>query len=197
MTDPLPLEFHPVTPQRRADLERFSQAHGKFRYCSCMRWRLTSGEMSRSTKADRIDALDRLVEDRIPIGVLAYLGDEAVGWCSVAPRETYLGLERYKALARVDDAPVWSIVCFFVDRRVRRTGATAGLIRAATAYAVTQGARIVEGYPVEPGAKLYTYMGSPAAFSAAGFVDVTPDGRDRRVMRNVANCDGLIEPDMN
>ena len=36
--------FHPVTPERLRDLARFSEQHGKFRYRSCMRWRLTSTE---------------------------------------------------------------------------------------------------------------------------------------------------------
>ncbi|MGI8840308.1 MAG: GNAT family N-acetyltransferase [Caulobacteraceae bacterium] len=141
--------------------------------------------MSRSTKEDRIAALDRRVQDDVPVGVLAYLSGEPVGWCSIAPRETLQGLERYKALARIDDAPVWSVVCFFIDRRARRRGATVELLRAAVAYAHAQGARIVEGYPVEPGPRLYTYMGSPATFRAAGFVDVTPKGRQRRVVRYV------------
>src|SRR5690625_7099513 len=35
------------------DLARFSEQHGKFGYCSCMRWRLTSTEYKRSTKNDR------------------------------------------------------------------------------------------------------------------------------------------------
>jgi GNAT superfamily N-acetyltransferase len=175
--------FHPVTPDRLPDLARFSERHGKFRYCSCMRWRLPSTAYQRATKAERIAALDGLVRDGTPIGVLAYIDGEPVGWCSIAPRETYVALGRYKALAPIDGAPVWSVVCFFVDRAARRAGLTRGLLRAAVAYAVARGAKIVEGYPVEPGARLYTYMGSPATFRAAGFRDVTPPGRDRRVFR--------------
>jgi GNAT superfamily N-acetyltransferase len=176
------LEFHPVTKDRLADLQRFSEAHGKFRYCSCMRWRMASTEFKRSTKEDRIAALDQRVLDGVPVGVLAYLDGEPVGWCSVAPRETYPALERYGKLARVDDRQVWSIVCFFVDARVRRQGVTLGLLEAAVAYARSHGARIVEGYPVEPG-KIYGYMGSPATFRRAGFRDVTPPERDRKVFR--------------
>jgi hypothetical protein len=37
--------------------------------------------------------------------------------------------------------------------------------------------------PVEPGARLYTYMGSLATFLAAGFSDMTPPGRERLIMR--------------
>lgn len=148
-----------------------------------MRWRLTSAEYSRSTKASRIAALDDLVTAEIPVGVLAYLEGDPVGWVSVAPRETLGALERYRALARVDERPVWSVNCFFIDWRMRRQGVTLGLLNAAVAYARFQGATIIEGYSVAPDASLYIYMGSPAAFRAAGFVDVTPAGRERLVMR--------------
>jgi GNAT superfamily N-acetyltransferase len=164
-------------------LARLLEQHGKFRYCACMRWRMRSSEFSRSTKEGRADALEQLVQDGTPIGVLAYLHQEPIGWCSVAPRECYAGLERYGALPRIDELPVWSVVCFFVSARIRRTGATLGLLQAAVDYAASQGAEIVEGYPVEPGARLYTYMGSPSTFRAAGFRDVTPRGQSRSVMR--------------
>jgi GNAT superfamily N-acetyltransferase len=183
-------EFHPVTLERLSDLARFSEGHGKFRYCSCMRWRLKSTDFQRSTKESRIAALDDLVRRSVPVGVLAYQDGEPVGWCSVAPRETYAALERYRALPPVDETPVWSVVCFFVDRHVRRQGVTQGLLRAAVEYARSQGAQVIEGYPVEPGPRLYTYMGSPATFRSAGFRDVTPSGQARRVMRYVVGADG-------
>jgi hypothetical protein len=180
---PLELQFHPVTPARLPDLVRFSAEHGKFRYCSCMRWRMRSSDFSHSTKESRGTALARLACEGTPVGVLAYLDQEPVGWCSVAPRESYAALERYRALPRIDDRPVWSVACFFVSPRIRRNGTTLGLLKAAVAYASSQHAEIVEGYPVEPGPRLYTYMGSPATFRAAGFRDVTPPGQARRVMR--------------
>ena len=179
----LDLEFHPVTPERVSDLERFSEQHGKFRYCSCMRWRMTSAEYQRSTKESRVAALEGLVRWGTPVGVLAYLNGEPIGWCSIAPRETYAALERSRALPRLDDAPVWSVVCFFVDRRFRAEGVTLGLLRAAVEYARSMGAEVVEGYPVEPGSRLYTYMGSPSTFRKAGFRDVTPPGQARQVVR--------------
>jgi len=180
------LEFHPVTPKRLPDLERFSEAHGKFRYCSCMRWRMPSTEYNHATKEERVAALAELVCQDVPVGVLAYLKDEPVGWCSIAPRERYAALERYRALPRLDDVPVWSVVCFFVERRVRRQAVTLGLLKAAVQYAVSQGTQVIEGYPVQPGARLYTYMGSPATFREAGFQDVTPAGQARQVMRYFA-----------
>lgn len=74
-TDAMPavkLEFHPVTAERQSDLERFSQRHGKFRYCSCMRWRMTSTEYKKSTKESRIAELSGLVAERTPVGVLMH-----------------------------------------------------------------------------------------------------------------------------
>lgn len=177
------LAFHPVTPDRLADLARFSLNHGKFRYCSCMRWRLPSAQYQRSTKEERVAALEGSVRQGVPVGVLAYLDGEPVGWCSVAPRAAYSALERYRKLPRVDVLPVWAVVCFFVDSRLRRQGVTLGLLRAAVDYARSQGAMAVEGYPVTPGSRLYTYMGSPSTFRKAGFQDVTPAGQERQVMR--------------
>jgi GNAT superfamily N-acetyltransferase len=176
------IEFHPVTRRRLPDLARFSEAHGKFRYCSCMRWRMTSADFRRSRTEDRIAALTQRVRGRAPVGVLAYLNGEPVGWCSIAPRETYASLERYEKLARIDTSRVWAVVCFFVDVRARRRGMTLGLLRAAVEYARSQGARIVEGYPVEPG-KLYGFMGSLRTFRRAGFRDVTPPDRQRKIFR--------------
>lgn len=178
-----PFEFRPVTRESLPDLARFSLQHGKFRYCSCMRWRMTSSEYHRSTKEDRVAALEHLVRKGVPVGILAHHGGEPVAWCSVAPRETYAALERYRGLPRIDAAPVWAVVCFFLDRGVRGQGLGTGLLRAAVEYARSSGAKIVEGYPVEPGPRLYTYMGAPSAFKKTGFHDVTPAGQARRVMR--------------
>jgi len=176
--------FHPVTVARLPDLAKFSEGHGKFRYCSCMRWRLTSTEYKESSKETRVAKLDGLVLKQVPVGVLAYSDGEPVGWCSVAPREAYAALERYRALPRLDDKPVWAVVCFFIDSKVRRQGVTLGLLKAAVKYARAQGAKIVEGYPVEPNSGLYIYMGSPNTFRRAGFKSVPPEGHARLVMRH-------------
>jgi hypothetical protein len=126
-----------------ARLARFSEGHGKFRYCSCMRWRLTSAQFKCSTEDERIAALERLVDEGTPVGVLAYPEDEPVEWRSIAPLETCQALERYRALPRSDGASVWSEGSFFIDRQVRRRGATLGLLRAADDYARSNGAAIV------------------------------------------------------
>ena len=148
---------------------------------------MTSTEFSRSDKPGRIEALRAEVASGRYTGVLAYSDGVPVGWCSIGPREGFRGLERYRKLARIDDAAVWSVTCFFIDRRHRRKGLTVELLKAAVRHAGDNGARIVEGHPVDPAATSYTYMGSPGTFTSAGFDDVTPPARERKIFRFVLN----------
>jgi GNAT superfamily N-acetyltransferase len=166
------LEIHPVTPDRLADLTRFSEGHGKFRYCSCMRWRLTSSEFQASTKESRVARLEQLVREGTPIGLLGYVDGEPLAWCSIAPRETYGAIERSRSIPRLDDAPVWGVVCFFVNSKQRGRRIRPKLLEAAIEYAHQHGASVVEGYPVEPGSVSYSYMGPPSMYEAAGFQEV-------------------------
>lgn len=83
------LGFAPVTPDSASDLERFAAAYGTFGWCSCMRWRLRSAPFRESGKGGRAAALAERVRRSEPVGVLAYDEGEVVGWCSVAPRESY------------------------------------------------------------------------------------------------------------
>ena len=179
-----PIHYRTITAAMLQDLSEFSDSHGKFGYCSCMRWRMKSSDYHRSSKQSRARKLKQMVGEGLPVGILAYAGTEPIGWCSISPRESYEGLERYKKLSRIDDEnDVWSVVCFFVDSRFRRRQVTLGLLKAGLDYARSMGVRIVEGYPVGPGYGLYTYMGSPSTFRKAGFRDVTPKGRQRKVFR--------------
>lgn len=186
---PLPnqaIAYQPVTAANLAHLQGFAQCYGKWGYCSCMRWRMTSSQFQKSSKEDRALAMQEIISQGVPVGLLAYDAGFPVGWCSIAPRSTYGGLERYKALPRLDQEAVWSVVCFFLAPPYRRQGMKQGLLAAARDYALHQGAEIVEGYPVEPGAPSYGYMGHPQDYLDAGFRDVTPKGQTRRVFRYVA-----------
>jgi GNAT superfamily N-acetyltransferase len=109
-------------------------------------------------------------------GLLAYAGDQPVGWCALAPRTTYLRLAKSRILKPVDDQSVWSVVCFFVARTHRRQGVTARLLQAAIDYARQQGAHILEAYPVEPkdanAPAPFIFPGVASTFRQAGFVEV-------------------------
>jgi len=158
-----------------------------------MRWRLPSAEFRRLKSADRKRALEGRVRAGRPIGILGYLGEEPVGWCSVAPRETYALLERSKTIKRIDNKTSWAVVCFFVAPRMRGQHFTVELLRAAVEYARSHGAQVIEGYPVEPrvdaGGNLqpatYRYMGYVSTFRKAGFREVVSPDKDRLIMRYI------------
>jgi GNAT superfamily N-acetyltransferase len=134
--------------------------------------------------------MKRVVERGPAPGLIAYADGEPVGWCAVAPRESYPVLERSRVLKRIDDEPVWSIVCFFVAKRFRERGLTGELIRAAVRHAASHGARIVEGYPVEPAkgrtADVFAYTGLASAFRKAGFTEAARRSPTRPIMRIAA-----------
>ena len=183
-------EFHPVTPDRWDDLETLFGPRGAYSGCWCMWWRLSRAEFGRETSEERRARLKGLVDSGQVPGILAYAGGQPVGWCSVGRREQFPSLERSRTLKPVDDQPVWSVVCFFVARSFRGQGLMVGLLEAAVAYAVGQGARIVEGYPVvaEEGERLApvsSFTGLVDAFRAAGFTDVAQRGTRQIITRYV------------
>jgi GNAT superfamily N-acetyltransferase len=182
------LEFHAVTPDRWGDLEILFGPHGACAGCWCMWWRLSRAEFSQRSGEQRKAGLRELVDAGQAPGVLAYRDGDPVAWVSVAPRETYPSLERSRTLKRVDDQPVWSIVCFFVAKPYRGQGLMVEILRGAVAYAAQQGARIVEAYPVDPGDQIVHsgtqgYMGLVSAFRCAGFVEVARRSPRQAMMR--------------
>jgi GNAT superfamily N-acetyltransferase len=120
-------------------------------------------------------------------GIMAYVQDQPVAWCSIGPREVFPRLERSRILKRVDQHPVWSVVCFVVAKPFRRTGVSTKLLRAAVQFAQEQGAKIVEGYPVEPKKAimpdLFAYHGLASTFRKVGFVEVARRSATRPIMR--------------
>ncbi len=181
------LTFHPLTPARWRDLEALFGERGACGGCWCMWWRLKRSEYEKQKGEKNRQAFRKIVNSGQPPGLLAYQDGQAVAWCAVAPRETYPVLERSRVLKRVDDQPVWSVVCLFVARPHRRKGVTVELLKAAVEYARKQGAKIVEGYPVEPKSSkmpdTFVWTGLASAYSKAGFVEVARRSETRPIMR--------------
>lgn len=177
----------PATAARWADLERLFGARGACGGCWCMHFRLPKPEYERGKGEGNRRALQRLVASDLPPGVLAYQGRTPVGWCAVAPRESYPRLARSRAMRSPDDRPVWSVVCLFVAREHRRQGVSVALLRGAAAFAASRGALTVEGYPVEPRSgsmpDVFAWTGTAGAFRAAGFAEVARALPGRPVMR--------------
>jgi GNAT superfamily N-acetyltransferase len=175
------VQILPASAERWADIETLFGAHGAFSGCWCMYWRVRHTEFNQIKGEGAREALKALTAAPIAPGVLAYLDGQPAGWCSIAPRENYLALERSRILKPVDDQPVWSVVCFYVPRKFRQQGMMTALLRGAVSYAQKHVAKIIEGYPTDMQAPLlegkhltgyHGFMGIAAAFREAGFVEV-------------------------
>ncbi len=166
------LTTRPVTSENWDDFDRLFSARGSPHFCWCTAYRFRA--LEKLNGDEKRAEMDALVTRKTPIGVLAYDGDDVVGWCSVAPRETYVKLERSRTMPRMSEAPTWTVLCFFVPRARRGTGITRALLAGAVSYARAAGAQIVEGYPFDTAGISSTHQGHSSVFRASGF---TQDGR--------------------
>ena len=184
------LEFLPLTLERWPGLEQLFGTRGACGGCWCMWWRQTHAKFEQSKGPKNKRALKRLVTSGTVPGLLAYYQGEPIGWCAVAPRPQYTRLETSRILKPLDDQPVWSIVCFFIAKPYRHQGVSLALLKAAVKYARGEGAKIVEGYPVEPKnartADPFAYTGLAQTFRAAGFKEVARRSPTRPIMRHGA-----------
>ena len=182
-----PMKFYPLTPAGWPDLEALFGERGAVGGCWCMWWRLRHSEFEHRTGEENRQALKALVDAGEVPGLLAYVGDKPVAWCSVAPRTQFPRLERSRILRPLDEQPVWSIVCFFVDKAYRKQGIMVKLLQAVVDYVRQQGGHVVEGYPVQPRTgtmpPAFAYTGLVSAFKKAGFVECARRSETRPIMR--------------
>jgi hypothetical protein len=178
--DPGALTFLPVTAETWPRFEAFFEEPGAPKYCWCMVWRRTKEEAKLHDGADR----KRMMRDRVaggmPVGLLACIGERAIAWVSIAPRETYRNLGGPPAR---EGERIWSLACFFIPRRLRGRGLTLRLIAGAIDHARSAGATVVEAYPVDEAAPSYRFMGFVNVFRRAGFHEAGRAGVRRHVMR--------------
>ncbi len=181
------LTVEPLTCERLGDFEALFGPRGACGGCWCMWWRLSASEFRRQRGEGNRKAMRALVAGGEVPGLLAYLDGEPVGWCCVGPRTAFPRLARSRVLAAVDEAPVWSVVCFFVARRARRQGVMGKLLEGAVAHACRAGAQMVEGYPVAPRQRVtadaFAFTGLLGPFLAAGFVEVARRSPTRPIVR--------------
>jgi GNAT superfamily N-acetyltransferase len=180
-------EAHPLTRGRWNDFETLFGAKGACGGCWCMFPRLKRSEYERLKGEGNRRAMKKLVESGRVTGLLGYVKGKPVAWCSVEPRALIGSLARSRILAPVDDEPVWSIVCLFIEKSRRGCGLSTKMIEAAVDYAKVRGASIVEAYPVEPTKApmpaVFAYPGIASAYLAAGFQEVARRSETRPIMR--------------
>lgn len=192
----MPIEIHPLSPDRWDDLETLFAAKGcsEARGCWCMYYRESgsgSGDGA-SRRTHRRDALRALAEADPPPGLIGYEDGRPVGWVALAPREQYPRLRRSPVARPVDDQPAWSVVCFVVPGPERHRGVASAMLRGAIDFARARGATLLEAYPIdkaEPSADDGMWNGAVSMYTKAGFTEVARRRPQRPVMR-LALVDG-------
>jgi len=171
------LEVRPLTPARADDVKTITASTWGGQ-CWDLWWRSTKpfatpGASKDKKERDRRAMLAKLARRRHAPVLVAYDGDEPVGFVSLGPRLDYERFRAQKSTQPVDDVPAWVIPCITVRKPYRGQGIALALIRAAVEYAGAHGAPAVEGYPRADTKKRFddgsVYMGTPALFRRAGF----------------------------
>ncbi|KKK66407.1 hypothetical protein LCGC14_2964400 [marine sediment metagenome] len=182
------LSFQPLTIDQWNDFVSLFGERGACGGCWCMLWRLTRKQFESQKGEGNKLAMNAIVDSGEVPGILAYHNTEAIGWCAIAPRSSYPALLRSRILQPIDDRTCWSVARLFIEKSFRKKGISTELLRTASEYAKSQGAELVEGYPVEPKSEkdippAFAWTGIPKAFIRAGFKEVVRRSPTRPIMR--------------
>ena len=140
--------------------------------CWCLSYRIPSKLNQALRGTERGDLVRQLVAEDPPPGVLAYDGDEPVGWAAVHPRAD-TSFAGNRKIPHVDSLDVWSVWCIRVRPGYRGHGISHHLLAGAVDLARSYGAPAIEGYPVDNGGRkvdlTMAYAGTRKLFEDAGF----------------------------
>jgi GNAT superfamily N-acetyltransferase len=181
-----------------ADLQAIFGTTGSPGHCYCQGFKVRDRDWSSLTDEERRDRLRQQTNCDDPragttSGLVAYLGDEPVGWVAVEPRTAYPRLLRTRTAwsgreeDKSDDS-VWAVTCFVVRKGYRKRRISYSLAAASVEFARKHGARALEAYPMETTAGNEItwgelYVGARQVFAAAGFTEVSHPSPRRAVMR--------------
>jgi GNAT superfamily N-acetyltransferase len=177
------LRILPLTPDLWQAFEDLFGTKGPCSRCWCMYWRIGT-RYRRQTPETNKAAFHSIVRKGPPPGLIAFSGNEAVGWCQLTSREALPWMDHVKKLKRVDDAPVWSISCFYIRTGQRKRGVSTALIRAAIDAAREAGVCALEAYPLDAEMTRSTsFTGYSSTFLKAGFKIAARHAAVQPVMR--------------
>ena len=188
----MPIEVVPASAARFDDVATIlGPKNPDSSVCWCLSHRVDAKTNRELVGPARGEYVRKLCRRKVAPGVLAYQDTEVVGWAAVAPRSE-LPFARSTKIPHVDDLPVWSVWCLRVRPGFRGRGISQALLDGAVAYAASQHAPAVEGYPVDNQGqqvdRTMAYVGTRALFERAGFTkaadtDAVSGGFPRVLMR--------------
>jgi GNAT superfamily N-acetyltransferase len=182
------LTFEPLTRSNWNKFLRLFGENGACGNCWCMYYRLSRSEFHDGKSDDgNKNAFKDIVWADKPTGILALYEGEAIAWCAFAPREDFIKLAKSRVHKRIDDKRVWSIPCFFIDKRFRRNGVSVALLKGVIDYSRSNGIEILEAYPTIPTKEKlpdsFLWIGLYKSFERAGFEIVDRTSKNSPTVR--------------
>ena len=179
-----------VTPQRISHLDALFGSDDVTDRCWCMWFIIRVADFHRAGRTgNRASFVDLVAREPEPMGLIAYEGDEPVGWCAAGPRDRYERMLRSPTLRARDsseDDSVWLVPCFYIRSETRGAGVATALLEGAVDLARRHGAPAIEGFPLSgegrrSGGDLQ--VGVEPLFAACGFAPVRRPSGNRVIMR--------------
>lgn len=189
--------IRPANAASCADLQAVFGHRGMAARCQCQRYKLSPRESFASFPVEeRAHRLREQTDCGHPegeetSGLVAWLGDEPVGWCAVEPRPAYAALLRNNRVPwqgrdeDKQDAAIWAVTCVFARAGFRRQGIGHALAAAAVQHARAGGARALEAYPMTTTDVISEelHVGTTGMFAGAGLTEIGRPTARRAVMR--------------
>ena len=156
--------------------------------CWCMYFRLKKADFVAGKQDEgNKNSMKELVWAGKPTGILAIYDGLAIGWCAFAPRPDHLKLESSRVHKPIDDMPVWSVTCFFIDKRFRRMGVSVAMLKGVIEIAREKKIQVIEAYPTIPTQEelpdSFAWIGLYKSFERAGFRIVDHTSKSRPMVR--------------
>jgi len=182
------LTFEPLNKKNWPKFVHLFGEKGACGNCWCMYYRLSKADYQEGkVNGENKDKMNQLVMENQPTGILGLYDGQPIAWCAFAPREHFIKLEKSRVHKRIDDKQVWSIPCFFIDKKFRKQGITVELLKAVIKYAGENDIKIIEAYPTIPTTEnlpdSFAWIGLYKSFERAGFEIVDRTSKNRPMVR--------------
>jgi ribosomal protein S18 acetylase RimI-like enzyme len=179
------IEVRDVTPDRVADYQHFFddvafRDYPAWQTCYCIETHRTQGdeEWAERTGADNRRDMSEMIGSGQVTALLAYDGDEPVGWCNFGETTKLAGVMSKLGLEVADHDGVGSVACFVISSRYRGHGVASKLLEVALDRLRARGLRAVEAYPGrDQDSPQGNYRGPAEMYRRAGFEPYREHGR--------------------
>jgi len=173
-----PIEIRDVTPELIPEYQRFFDDYAfkdfpAWSDCYCIETHRPQGDPEApepTADENRRDMTD-LIGRRQVTALLAFAGDQPVGWCNYGETTHLAGVMRKLKLQAPEHEGVGSVACFVIAAPYRGHGVASKLLDAAIERLRARGVRAVEAYPSRTGddTPQGNYRGPLNLYLAAGF----------------------------